>query len=106
MASDHGRVERSRGASVRGYQARTVNVSLSAPSLREARLRAEFADRYPGIEPGVWFTTATLTEHLLVRLRREEPDRESRLLDPEHFEFRGEPGPLGVRANLGRRIQD
>jgi hypothetical protein len=85
-----------------------VNLSLPTPPLREARLRAEFADRYPGIEPGVWFTAATLTEHLLVRMRREEPHREfpSRLLDPQHFEFRGEPGPLGVRANLGRRIQD
>ena len=84
------------------------DMPFATPPQREARLRAEFADRYPGIEPGVWFTAATLSEHLLSRVRREDPDREtpSRLLDPEHFEFRGEPGPLGVRANLGRRIQD
>jgi hypothetical protein len=40
-------------------------MSLPTPPLREARLRAEFADRYPGIEPGVWFTAVTLSEHLL-----------------------------------------
>jgi hypothetical protein len=60
---------------------------------REARLRPEFADRYPGVEPGVWYIAATLAEHLLARFLREaEAGRAApeRIMDPEHFEFRGE----------------
>jgi hypothetical protein len=58
---------------------------------REARLRPEFADRYPGVDPDVWYIAATLAEHLLARfLRGGEAGRERRIMDPEHFEFRGE----------------
>jgi hypothetical protein len=63
------------------------------PPPREARLRPEFADRYPGVDPGVWYVAATLAEHLLARFLREgeagrtQPER---VMDPEHFEFRGE----------------
>ena len=76
--------------------------------IREARLRPEYADRYPGIEPGVWFTAATLAEHLDRRLAREGMERDfgPRVLLPEHFEFRGGERPLGVRAVLGRRQTD
>jgi hypothetical protein len=77
--------------------------------VREARLRPEFADRYPGVEPNVWFTAATLAEHLLARMLREgkaDLARIPRLLDPEHFEFRGGEGPVGGKSALGRRSQD
>jgi hypothetical protein len=60
---------------------------------REARLRPEFADRYPGVDPDVWYIAATLAEHLLARFLREgEAGRAppERIMDPEHFEFRGE----------------
>ena len=60
---------------------------------REARLRPEFADRYPGVDPDVWYIAATLAEHLLARFLREgEAGRSApeRIMDPEHFEFRGE----------------
>jgi hypothetical protein len=60
---------------------------------REARLRPEFADRYPGVDPDVWYIAATLAEHLLARFLREgEAGRAApeRIMDPEHFEFRGE----------------
>ena len=36
---------------------------MSTEPLREARLRPEFASRYPGVEAGVWYTAATLAEH-------------------------------------------
>lgn len=77
--------------------------------VREARLRAEFADLYPGIEPGVWFTAATLADHLTARLIREGKANMAlvpRTLDPAHFEFRGGEGPVGGKASLGRRPQD
>ena len=73
-------------------------------TLREARLRPEFAELYPGIEPDVWYTAATLAEHLLARfLRHDLSDRTvpPRVLDPEHFEFRGTAGMAGGRISLG-----
>jgi len=82
---------------------------MTDPSVREARLRPEHADRYPGIDPGVWFTAATLAEHLELRRIREGeivPPADPRLLSPEHFEFRGGEKPVGVRAVLGRRPGD
>jgi hypothetical protein len=60
---------------------------------REARLRPEFADRYPGVDPDVWYIAATLAEHLLARFLREGAAGRAppeRIMDPEHFEFRGE----------------
>jgi hypothetical protein len=81
---------------------------MSHPTLREARLRPEHAERYPGIEPGVWFTAATLAEHLDRRLGREGGDGDAgpRVLSLEHFEFRGGERPIGMRADLGRRNRD
>lgn len=77
--------------------------------VREARLRAEFADRYPGIEPDVWLTAAILAEHLVARMLREgraDIARIPRILDPQHFEFRGGEGPTGGKLPPGRRSQD
>jgi hypothetical protein len=74
------------------------------PPVREARLRPEFAERYPGVEPGVWYTAATLAEHLLgrlVRLDGAETAVPDRILDDTHFEFRGVPGLKGGRIILG-----
>lgn len=80
---------------------------MSDPPVREARLRPEFADQYPGIEPGVWHTAATLSEHLDHRLAREGGAATGpRTLSPEHFEFRGGERPIGMRAALGRRTRD
>lgn len=86
-------------------------------SVREARLRPDHAHRYPGIEPGIWFTAATLAEHLDLRRTREreresgresdgEPPSGPRPLSSEHFEFRGGEKPVGVRGVLGRRPGD
>ena len=73
-------------------------------TIREARLRPEFAELYPGVEPDVWYTAATLAEHLLNRfLRHDLTDRTTphRVLDPDHFEFRGPAGMRGGRIILG-----
>jgi hypothetical protein len=82
---------------------------VNRPPVREARLRAEFAELYPGVAPGVWFTAATLAEHMVSRLLREGKANLAlipRVLNPEHFEFRGGEGPVGGKASLGRRPQD
>jgi hypothetical protein len=81
----------------------------TSPSIREARLRAEFAELYPGIEPGVWFTAATLADHMIARLLRQGNANLAlvpRTLNPDHFEFRGGEGPAGDKAVPGRRTQD
>ena len=78
-------------------------VEQARPSIREARLRAEFAGDYTGIEPGVWFNAAGLAEQLISQLLREGvPDDElpRRVLDPQHFEFRG--GDAAARAPSAR----
>ena len=76
---------------------------------REARLRPDHADEYPGIEPGVWFIAATLAEHLHLRRARGgegELPGGPRPLSGDHFEFRGGEKPVGMHAVLGRRPGD
>lgn len=95
MAADQGRVHHPGAAPVRSDPGATGGVPPSRPSVREARLRPDFADRYVGIQPGVWFSAAALAEQLITRLLREGvPDEElpQRVLDPAHFEFRGGEG--------------
>jgi len=71
--------------------------------VREARLRPAFAALYPGVEPGVWYTAATLAEHLLGRFLDEDEGRPppERILDDSHFEFRGISGLKGGGITLG-----
>jgi hypothetical protein len=62
------------------------------PPTRQARLKREFADRYPGLDPGVWYPAAMVAEFCeawLARHPRAASDAPRRLLDPEHFDFRG-----------------
>ena len=59
---------------------------------REARLRPEFARRYPFLMPGEWDSAAVLADRVVANiLGRPEGKFISgeRALDPEHFEFRG-----------------
>ncbi len=79
--------------------------------VREARLRPEFATLYPGVDPETWYAAATLAEHLLGRIVRGQGDEPlaPRVLDPAHFEFRGESTasssgarmPIGAEADVG-----
>ena len=64
---------------------------------REARLRPEFARRYPYLTPGVWEPAAVLADRVVAAILGRPDGRfisRERALDPEHFEFRGgDPGP-------------
>jgi hypothetical protein len=68
---------------------------------REARLRPEYASRYPGIQAGVWEPAAVLCDRVLASglLRGSPVGWRDRTLPPEHFEFRGE----GVKGERPRR---
>jgi hypothetical protein len=90
-----------RGTSAADEQSRDERSRLEAePSVREARLRPEYSDLYLGVDPGVWFTAATLSDFLAARANRHRlsPEPFGRVLDPQHFEFRG-----GVHGALPRR---
>ena len=81
--------------------------------VREARLRREFAALYPGVDTDTWYSAATLAEHLLGRIIRgglDEPPA-PRVLNPDHFEFRGESTPssgsrmpIGTEADVGAEV--
>jgi hypothetical protein len=72
--------------------------AVSTSGRREARLRPEYAGRYPGIQAGAWEPAAVLCDRVLAGglLRGSPPGWRDRVLPPEHFEFRGE-GPQGER---------
>lgn len=63
----------------------------SGNSRRQARLRPEYGELYPGLQPDVWFSAASVAEMLIARARtrRGTHDYAQRSLDPRHFEFRG-----------------
>ncbi len=59
-------------------------------NIREARLRPEFADLYPAVEPGVWLPATTVGQQLLLwHLAKAVAPQGERLMGEEHFEFRG-----------------
>jgi hypothetical protein len=76
---------------------RPIPVSASAvpgdPFVRLARLRHEYADRYPGLDAGAWYPAASVAAYYRSWLTR-HPDRSGigaplRGLDTAHFDFRG-----------------
>jgi hypothetical protein len=77
--------------------------------MREARLRAEFADLYPTLSPGEWQPAARVAEVVLARLLlleiSEAPLRD-RVLDERHFEFRGETPDTAPRRPPDSRASD
>ena len=104
MASDDGGVGRPVSAPLRPDAGAVSGGHSSPPVVREARLRPEFADKYVGIQSGVWFSAAGLAEKLITRLLREgvsDEELPQRVLDPTHFEFRGGEG-AATRSNSPR----
>ena len=61
---------------------------------REARLKNRYATLYHCLRPGVWQPAAGMVDQLLACwLKHPGPDgpvRAGRLLEDEHFEFRGD----------------
>jgi hypothetical protein len=59
--------------------------------VREARLRPEAAHLYPGLTAGIWAPASEVGAKLLLMHLKASfaPTLGSRLLNDEHFEFRG-----------------
>jgi hypothetical protein len=72
---------------------------------REARLRAEYMELYPGLRPGVWEPAAVLADRLLAEslLRGSETALRGRVLLEAHFEFRGGASQGGERDGMRLR---
>ena len=59
-------------------------------SIREAKLRPEYAELYPAIEPGVWMQASDIGRQLLLwHLTAASIPDADRVMSEEHFEFRG-----------------
>jgi hypothetical protein len=59
-------------------------------SIREARLRPQYASLYPALEAGTWQPASAIGRQLLLwHLTIPNPPEGERLMSEEHFEFRG-----------------
>ena len=60
---------------------------------REARLRKQYAELYPGIEPGVWIPVERLLSDITDLIHKDRSRSGvitgKRLLREEHFDYRG-----------------
>jgi len=73
--------------------------------MREARLKPEYADRYPPLDPGEWIPAAVASARMLIWQTR-HPDAATlvqRTLDPGHFDFRGGPDADAAGRAAGSR---
>lgn len=72
--------------------------------MREARLKAEYAELYPTLTPGQWEPAARVAEAVLARLlllEISDAPMQDRVLQEQHFDFRGET-PSGTSAIQGK----
>lgn len=77
--------------------------------MREARLRPEFANLYPTLIPGQWEPAARIAEVVLARLlllEISEAPIQDRVLNEEHFEFRGDVPERSRRGSSDSRTED
>jgi hypothetical protein len=84
-----------------------------SPTVREARLRPQYTHLYPCIPAGTWLPATSIAERLLrfiVSAMGPELRLPDRILNEEHFEFRGGLALAGgngarERARASRREQ-
>ncbi|MBA3659288.1 MAG: hypothetical protein H0W67_06795 [Gemmatimonadales bacterium] len=72
-------------------------------TIREARLRLEFAKLYPGLQADLWQPASQIGRQLLLyHLVTPTQPLGERVMDEAHFEFRGggrrEPATVGART--------
>lgn len=76
-------------------------------TIREARLKPEYASQYPGVQPGVWMPASTIGQQLLLwHLTAPATPQGERLMAEEHFEFRGGLKRVGSWINMRTRLVD
>jgi hypothetical protein len=76
-------------------------------SIREARLRPQYASLYPALEAGTWQPASAIGRQLLLwHLTIPSPPQGERLMSEEHFEFRGGAPRNGTESNARTRHAD
>jgi hypothetical protein len=77
-------------------------------ALREARLREQYVNLYPGLTPGVWLPAAEVAEHIVSMVRHEggRLGVHGRLVADEHFDFRGGEARQPERRAQNERRED
>ena len=76
-------------------------------SIREARLRPQYASLYPALEAGTWQPASSIGRQLLLwHLTASTPPEGERLMSEEHFEFRGGNPRHGADAAARTRHAD
>ena len=76
-------------------------------SLREARLRPQYASLYPALEAGTWQPASAIGRQLLLwHLTTPSAPQGERLMSEEHFEFRGGTRRNEVDVNARTRHAD
>lgn len=79
-------------------------------TVREVKLKAEYAAEYPGIAPDVWMSAKELAQVLVERVHaRRKEGLYTRTFDPTHFDFRGgdvAPRPWRQRSRSTDRLPD
>ena len=80
----------------------------SRPSMRQARLKPQFADTYPPLQPGEWIPAAVASARMLLWQTRQPgaSGLAQRTLDPGHFDFRGGPSEEPEPRTAGTRLGD
>ena len=78
------------------------------PSMRQARLKPEFANLYPPLEAGEWIPAAVASARMLLWQTRQPgaAGLAQRTLDPQHFDFRGGPEAGDSTRTTGTRFGD
>jgi hypothetical protein len=77
-------------------------------AVREARLRPEWADLYPGVQPEVWHVAAELLPRVLRHRLENQGSWEftRRILVDDHFEFRGGRPRDATWTGVLSRVED
>jgi hypothetical protein len=76
-------------------------------TIREARLKPEYASLYPGVRPGVWMPASAIGQQLLLwHLTAPATPQGDRLMAEGHFEFRGGQKRVGSWIDMRTRLAD
>lgn len=76
-------------------------------SVREARLRPQYASLYPALEAGTWQPASAIGRQLLLwHLTVPTAPQGERLMSEEHFEFRGGSRRETAETNARTRHAD
>ncbi len=77
-------------------------------AVREARLRPEWADLYPDVQPDAWHVAAELVPRVLRHSLQSQRSWEftRRILVDDHFEFRGGRARDASWTGILSRVED